>query len=271
MHRFPAADPAAPPGAMLPAPFRVADKRQDTHDTWTLTLEPVDADLPAFAPGQFAMLYAHGVGEVPISLSAAPHVHTIRAVGAVTQTLCRSEPGDVIGVRGPFGTPWPLDACAGRDVVIAAGGIGLAPLRPAIHAALRAARRVAVIYGARGPDELLYRDELGDWDAAVTVDAAGSDWRGRVGLVTTLVPPLDIDSSEAVAFVVGPEVMMRFTVQALRDHGISSDRIWISMERNMQCGVGHCGHCQLGPLFICKDGPVLRQDRIEPWLGVREL
>ena len=271
MHRFQAAEPAAPASAMVPLPYRVAAKSQDTHDTWTLELEAVDGELPEFTPGQFAMLYAHGVGEVPISLSGAPHVHTIRAVGPVTQTLCRSEPGDVLGVRGPFGTAWPLGACAGRDVVIVAGGIGLAPLRPAIRHAVRAGGRVAVLYGARAPEEILYGDELEEWGAAVTVDAAGTGWRGRVGLVTTLIPDLDIDPAEAVALVVGPEVMMRFTVQALRDRGIAADRIWISMERNMQCGVGHCGHCQLGPLFICKDGPVFRQDAIEPWLGIREL
>ena len=263
---------------MLPVPHRVAHKRQDTHDTWTLTLEPVGEALPAFAPGQFAMLYAAGVGEVPISLSAAPLVHTIRAVGPVTETICRAERGDLLGVRGPFGAAWPLDEHEGYDVVVVAGGIGLAPLRPAIRHVLDHRDRfgrLVVLYGAREPRELLYDDERGKWDVSaevgVSVDTAGPDWRGRVGVVTTLIPRAGFDPQQAVAFVVGPEVMMRFTVTALQDRGVSADRIHISMERNMQCGVGHCGHCQLGPLFICKDGPVFRQDRIEPWLGIRDL
>jgi NAD(P)H-flavin reductase len=263
----------------------VAATRQETHDTWTLTLEPDGgAALPAFAPGQFAMLYAFGAGEVPISLSAAGRdgalVHTVRSVGAITARICALRPGDAVGVRGPYGTPWPLAAAAGRDVVVVAGGIGLAPVRPVIHALADHRDRygsVSVLYGGRSPEELLYGDEVQAWAARgdisveVIVDAAGADWRGRVGLVTKLVPLMTADPASAIAMMCGPEPMMRFTAAALRDRGMATESIWVSLERSMKCGVGHCGHCQLGPLFVCKDGPVVRHDVAAPLMAVREL
>ena len=269
----------------LPIAFRVADKRQETGDTWTLWLEPADgAAIDRFAPGQFAMLYAFGVGEAPISVSSiggdGAVVHTVRAVGAVTNAICSAQPGDVLGVRGPFGTAWPLAEAEGRDVVVVAGGIGLAPLRPVIHELLAHRDRygaVCILYGGRTPAELLYPGELESWrgrfdvDVDVTVDVAEADWRGRVGLVTRLIAPAVFDAASAVAMVCGPEVMMRFVALALQDRGMSDDRIWLSLERSMTCATGHCGHCQLGPLFICKDGPVLRRDVVEPLMRVAEL
>jgi NAD(P)H-flavin reductase len=280
-----AAEPLAQPAAMTPLSHRVVSKRQETHDTWTLELEPEDRALAPFAPGQFGMLLAPGVGEVPISISGdltrpGPLVHTIRAVGPVTQTVCAAEPGDAIGVRGPFGTSWPVREHEGADLLVIAGGIGLAPVRPVIYHALANLDRYArlvLLYGAREPVDLLYTDELEDWGArdrvevAVTVDAAGRDWNGPVGVVTKLIGRAGFDPANAVAMVVGPEVMMRFTVESLRENGVRPESIYISMERNMQCAVGHCGHCQLGPLFICKDGPVFRHDRVERWLRIREL
>ncbi len=231
------------------------------------------------------MLYAFGVGEVPISTSGAPNAggeltHTIRAVGPVTTALCAAEPGDVLGVRGPFGTTWPLEQAAGGDLVVIAGGIGLAPVRPAVYHAL--AHRddygaVGLLVGARTPSDLLYVPELEQWRArfdlevGVTVDSAAGDWHGRVGVVTRLIPGAAFDPATATALVVGPEIMMRFTVAALLERGVPKERIYISMERNMRCGVGHCGHCQLGPLLICRDGPVFRYDEIEPLMEVREL
>jgi NAD(P)H-flavin reductase len=278
------ASSAVPLGALTPVPYRVVERSRETVDTWTLELEPLrTAIVPR--PGQFDMLYAFGVGEVPISTSGPPGregplTHTIRAVGAVTQRLCAAEPGSVLGVRGPFGTPWPLDEAVGGDLVIVAGGIGLAPLRPAVQEVL--ARReafgsVSLLVGARSPDDLLFVHDLEHWrgrfdlDVEVTVDAAGADWRGRVGLVTTLLPRVEIDPDRTTALVCGPEIMMTFVARALHARGLPSERIWVSMERNMQCGLGHCGHCQLGPFLICRDGPVLRLDAVERFTEVREL
>lgn len=269
---------------MTPVPYRVVERRQETGDTWTLTLAPLDEPVRP-APGQFVMLYAFGVGEVPISTSGGPDpegrlTHTIRAVGAVSSALCAAGEGAVLGVRGPFGTTWPLAEALGRDLVVVAGGIGLAPLRPAFRAALAAREglgSLSLLIGARTPDDLLYPDEVASWrshldtEVLVTVDAATPAWRGRVGLVTTLVPAAPFDPATAVAFACGPEVMMTFVARALIERGVARDRIWISTERNMRCGLGHCGHCQLGPVLICRDGPVFRYDRVEPLLGVREL
>jgi NAD(P)H-flavin reductase len=271
---------------MLPLPWRVRRRLRETHDTFTLELSPVpDAPAAAFAPGQFNMLYVHGAGEVPISISGDPasgrgYVHTIRAVGGVTGVMQGLRKGDVLGLRGPFGTPWPLEAAEGGDLVIVAGGIGLAPLRPAVYRAMSHRRRygrVAVLYGTRTPADLLYARELGHWSARgdievrVTVDRGDEGWKGNVGVVTTLVPGAGFDPAKATALVCGPELMMRFAVLSLRGRGVAPDRIYVSMERNMKCAVGFCGHCQYGPAFVCKDGPVFRFDRIERTFGMREL
>ena len=267
---------------LAPSPFRVVRRARETADTWTLVLEPAGGVALEPAPGQFTMLYAFGIGEVPISVSGLGErlVHTVRAVGAVTQAICAARSGGVLGVRGPYGNEWPLNAAEGADVVVVAGGIGLAPLRPAIHHVLAHRGdygRACLLYGGRTPADLLYRRELERWrsrldvDVDVTVDAAGSDWRGNVGLVTKLIPRADFDPASAVALVCGPETMMRFAARALLDRGLPPDRLYVSMERNMRCGVGLCGHCQLGPTLICRDGPVYRYDVIEPLLGVREL
>lgn len=279
------AEPAAlARGSMTPLPYVVARRRRENHDNWTLELEPVAEAIEPIGPGQFDMLYAFGVGEVPISTSGEPGaerlVHTIRAVGAVTQALCATGPGGVVGVRGPFGNRWPLDEAHGRDLVLLGGGVGLPPLRPVVYHAL--AHRpdfgeLVLLYGGRTPRDLLFGKELERWrgrldmSVEVTVDAAASDWRGQVGVVTKLVPAARFDPANAVAFVVGPEIMMRFSALALLDRGIPADRIWISMERTMRCGVGLCGHCQLGPTLVCRDGPVYRWDEIAPLLEVREL
>jgi anaerobic sulfite reductase subunit B len=270
-------------GAFVPEPFRVAGRRQDTADTWTLTLEPL-VDGFAAEPGQFAMVYAFGIGEVPLSLSGPPVragdavVLTVRAVGAVTEAICGAEPGAVLGLRGPLGNSWPVADAAGGDVVVVAGGIGLAPLRGAVLHALRHRERygsVCVLYGARTPADLLYTDELVGWGAEatveVTVDVAGAEWMGRVGVVPQLVERAPFEPEETTAFVCGPEVMMHFTVEALRARGVPDERIVLSLERDMRCGVGLCGHCQLGPTLICRDGPVYTQAEAGRLLEVREL
>jgi NAD(P)H-flavin reductase len=279
-----AAEPTAPaPGAMAPRPFRVVRRCRETSDTWTLELEPAAGPPLEVGPGQFTMLYAFGIGEVPISVSGdagGPLVHTVRNVGAVTAAICGSRPGAVLGVRGPFGNSWPVEESVGSDVVVVAGGIGLAPLRPAVYHVL--ARRsdygdVALLYGSRTPRDLLYRRELERWrgrldlQVDVTVDRAMEGWRGQVGVVPKLIGGARFDPESAVAMVVGPEIMMRFAAEALLARGVPAERIYVSMERDMKCGLGWCGHCQLGPTLICRDGPVYCWNEIGPLMEVREL
>ena len=277
------ADETMPEDWSVPWPLRVARVRRETGDVATLELTP--ASSFAFAAGQFNMLYVFGLGEVAISISGDPAkgdriVHTIRAVGAVSGALTRLRRDAVVGVRGPYGSAWPVAEAEGSDVVIIAGGLGLAPLRPAMYSVLGRRQhygRIILLYGARGPADILYRRELEAWrcrldiDIAVTVDHAGADWRGNVGVVPTLIPRISFDPHHAVALVCGPEIMMRFTIAALRDRGLAEDRIYLSMERNMKCAAGLCGRCQFGPHFICRDGPIFRFDRIAPVFGIREI
>jgi NAD(P)H-flavin reductase len=278
--------PAAEPDPMRPVPFVVRQNARETGDTFTLTLQPSGAPGPFhFAPGQFNMLYVFGVGEVPISISGDPArpellVHTIRAVGAATRALQKLQKGDLVGVRGPFGTAWPMEPAHGHDVVVVAGGIGLAPLRPALyHLLLHRVQygRLVLLCGARTPRDLLYARELREWrgrfdmEVDVTVDRATADWQGAVGVVTRLVERAPFDPGSAMAFVCGPEIMIRFAVMALQQRGVAARSVHVSMERNMKCAVGLCGHCQLGPLFVCRDGPVFRYDQTLPFFGMREV
>jgi NAD(P)H-flavin reductase len=270
---------------MVPVPHRVSRRVKETADTWTLELEPLGSDgAPEFAPGQFNMLYAFGNGEVPISISGPPSgdgslVHTIRDVGPVSRALCAAEVGEAIGVRGPFGNAWPLAEADGRDLVIVAGGLGLAPLRSAVLFAMASPgrfRSVFLLYGGREPDQLLYREEIGQWltgglRASLTVDSAGGAWLGEVGVVTKLIELAAFDPERTLALVCGPEAMMRFSARALAARGVGADRIHLSLERNMKCAITHCGRCQLGPTFICREGPVFRFSEIEHWFSVREL
>jgi NAD(P)H-flavin reductase len=272
---------------MRPEPFAVRHVMKETDDTFTLTLAPVagGAKSRPFAPGQFNMLYVFGVGEVPISISGDPAkpellVHTIRAVGATTRAMQGLQKGDWVGVRGPFGAAWPVDQAHGHDVVLIAGGIGLAPIRPALyHVLLHRALygRVVLLYGARTPRDLLYPKELREWRSRfdvvvdVTVDRTTTEWQGSVGVVTKMVQRSPFDPQSAMAFICGPEVMIRYAAQALQQRGAAESSIFVSMERNMKCAVGVCGHCQFGPFFVCKDGPVFRYDRIQRFFGMREV
>jgi NAD(P)H-flavin reductase len=271
---------------MLPALYRVRRVLRETDDTFTLELD-ADDDVPmrSFAPGQFNMLYVFGVGEVPISISGDPAhpetlVHTTRAVGTVTKAMRELKRGGVIGVRGPYGSSWPVDESAGNDIVIVAGGIGLAPLRPILYRVIAQRARygkVVLLYGTRTPDDILFKEDLKRWRARfdletyITVDRASGSWKGNVGVVTQLIPRAPFDPSSTTAFVCGPEVMMRYSLFELERRGVSVNDVWVSLERNMKCAVGHCGHCQFGPLFICKDGPVFRYDRVKDLLSIREL
>jgi NAD(P)H-flavin reductase len=271
---------------MRPRPFRVQRVVRENADTFTLALAPVAGTAPcAFAPGQFNMLYVFGVGEIPISISGDPRqpeafLHTTRVVGAVTKALCHLPRGAMVGLRGPFGRGWPVAEAAGQDVVLVAGGIGLAPLRPAVYELLANRDRygkVVLLYGTRSSEDLLYRRELERWrgrfdlEVHVTVDRALRDWRGHVGVVTLLVHRAPCDPDNTVAMVCGPEVMMRFAATELQKRGVARERLFLSMERNMKCAVGFCGHCQFGPRFICKDGPVVRFDAVHPWIEHREI
>jgi NAD(P)H-flavin reductase len=268
---------------MVPRPFRIERVWQDTHDTFTMELAP-DGGF-SFAPGQFNMLYAFGVGEAPVSISSDPgeksaFQHTTRVVGTVTKALKRLKKGDAVGIRGPFGASWPVAEAEGRDCLIMAGGIGLAPLRPVIYSVLahrKKYRRVAILYGTRTPEDILYARELKQWsgkfdlDVHVTVDRGGQNWRGNVGVVTTLISRAAFDPANSVAMLCGPEVMMRFSLIELQRRGVAADRLYVTMERNMKCAIGFCGHCQYGPKFICKDGPVFRYDRIAPVFAKAEV
>jgi NAD(P)H-flavin reductase len=273
-----------PPHPLAPSPFRVTSHVPETADTVTLELAPVEGGPPpTFRPGQFNMLYAFGLGEVAISVSGDPArrgelTHTLRGVGKISSALAGAAPGDVVGVRGPYGVGWP--EAEGRDVVLVGGGIGIAPLRPLLYHLLAHRERygrIEVIFGARTPKDLIYAAELRRWrertDARiqVTVDSAGREWYGDVGVVTQRLPDARFDPASTVAYLCGPEIMLRVMAQALEARGVPPSSVWLSMERNMKCAIGVCGHCQFGPEFICRDGPVFAYDRIERFLSVREL
>jgi NAD(P)H-flavin reductase len=264
------------PGAApwLPCFLRVRGVRDETALVRTIDIEKPTLGF-AFTPGQFNMLYAFGVGEVAISISGHPDdphlTHTIRAVGKVSEALARIEPGMQIGVRGPYGRPWPMQLCEGQDVLLIGGGIGLAPLRGALLHLRRHRQRfgkVACLIGGRSPDQLIYRDEIealersGDIQIEVTVDHAPADWDRHVGVVTDLLPRARVDPAKTVALLCGPELMLRFAADSIQDLGVPAERIFVSMERNMKCAIGHCGRCQLGPNYVCKDGPVFTWQRI---------
>jgi NAD(P)H-flavin reductase len=274
----------APAHPLVTAPCRVRRALRETHDTFSVELDV--SPSPRFQPGQFAMLYVFGVGEVPISYSGdpagdgRPTVHTTREVGPVTRAMARLRRGATLGVRGPYGRPWPIAEAGGEDVVLVAGGIGLAPLRPVIHA-ITARRgdfgRVVLLYGARSSADLLFRRDLDRWrtsgaiDVGITVDRGTPTWKGDIGVVTELIARTPFDPRRAIALICGPEIMMRFAAAALGVRGVPSGRIFLSLERNMKCAVGLCGRCQLGAAFVCKDGPVFSFDHAERLLAVREL
>jgi anaerobic sulfite reductase subunit B len=264
---------------MTPVPYRVRAHRRETADTVTLDLVPAAAPLPPFRPGQYAMLHAFGAGEIPLSVSGIDGNtlgHTVRAVGKVSEALCRAGVGDWIGARGPYGTSWQSPP-AGSDVLAVAGGIGLAPLKPLIEEVLGRSRelgKVSVLAGYRSPGEQLFLERLPVWrsrgDVLVTVDRPEPGWRGATGLVTALLDRADYRPERCAAYLCGPEVMMRATARELVRRGVRAERIQVSLERNMRCATGWCGHCQLGPVLVCRDGPVLGWDDAGALLAVPE-
>lgn len=271
---------------MTPWPYRIEKVIRETHDTFSLNVVPKDSSHSlTFNPGQFNMLYAFGVGEVPISISGPMPggqgmIHTIRDVGIVTGALHKLKKDQTVGLRGPYGSAWPIEESKGYDIVIMAGGIGLAPLRPALYALLEQRDKfgeIALLYGVRKPADLLFTKEFENWrgkygvQVKLTVDTADREWRGNVGVVNTLVQRANFDPTNTVAMICGPEVMMRFAVSELKRWEVPEDQIFITMERNMKCAVGFCGHCQFGPAFICKDGPIFRYDKVKQFFGIREV
>jgi NAD(P)H-flavin reductase len=266
---------------------RIVPETPESSTYW-MTWRDSDGDGYAFEPGQFNMLYLFGVGEVAISISSDPgHPerlgHTIRHVGRVTNAFRRLLPGDEVGIRGPFGRPWPLHEAEGGDLVVVAGGVGVCPVRPAIEKAMRNRdryHRLILLLGARTPDLLPYKDQLDEWvslmerlgvELHLTVDEAVGPWLYNVGVVTTLFPNAGIEPGRTTAFMCGPEIMMRFAGKGLLELGVPAERVWVSTERHMECGIRLCGHCQLGPYFVCSDGPVFRYDMIRELMEVREL
>lgn len=272
---------------LIPQPYRVLDKVEEAPGIWTLYVAPVDGALPDFEPAQVGMLGAFGVGEAAISISAAPesgdrHGYTIRRAGPITNALVDTPIDGLITIRGPFGEPWPLTDVDTTGLAIIAGGLGIAPLRAAIEAAIRDIGRfdhVGFVYGAKTPDDLVFLDDVDRWreagvDVALTVDAGDDDWAGSVALVPALLGAptgLDMQWADTTAFVCGPDVMMHFTAAKLLDLGVPAERIWLTLERNMQCGNGLCGHCQLGPFIVCRDGPVVNYAEIGRFHRIKEL
>ena len=276
------------PDSLAPLPFRLIEVKREIEGCATLIVEPESDEakkLCLFKPGQFHMLYNFGQNEVPISISGDPSksnrlVFTIMGVGTASRALVAMQPGMKIGLRGPFGSSWPIEKAVGKDVIIVAGGLGLAPVRPAMYSILNNRdlyNRVMLIYGARKPEMILYHEQLKGWmksmemNVGITVDSADKYWTGNVGLVTDLIKQASFSPTRTVAITCGPEVMMRFVAYALMDKGMPADQIYVSMERNMKCAVGMCGRCQYGPYFSCKDGPVFPFDAVEKLFKVREV
>jgi NAD(P)H-flavin reductase len=250
---------------------------------WLKFKDPAIQESYRFLPGQFNMIYLPGLGEAAISISSDSEDHsglghTIRFVGNVTRAVSRLKVGDEVGVRGPFGTSWPMREMEGRDIIIACGGVGLPPLRPAIYYILNHREKfgkVFLLYGARTPGDLLFPSEFEKWQEAgiqvqSTVDRADESWQGQVGVVPMLFYRFRMDAPNSIVLTCGPEIMIRYVVYEGLARRVPAEQIYVSLERNMKCGQGSCGHCQLGPYFICKDGPVFRFDKLQSFFNVEE-
>lgn len=267
----------------LPREAEVVRHTAESADTFTLQLRLTDGAPYRFSPGQFNMLYLFGGGEVPISIvtddaETGLLTHTIRSLGRITQGLARLRPGDRVGLRGPFGRGWPMVTAEGKDVVVVTGGLGCAPSVSIIHHVLAHPEdygHLNILQGVKHTDDLIWREQYAAWAALpeVTVllaaDVAGPDWQGHVGLVTALFEQLTLHPQRTIAMLCGPEIMMRAAADGLHFRGLPADAIYLSMERNMQCGVGHCGHCQTGAHFVCRDGPVFAWPEVRELLGTR--
>jgi NAD(P)H-flavin reductase len=259
----------------MPVPARILDMKDENFNTFTIRLRIEDETVRAayrWTPGQFNMLYVPGVGEAAISISSDPHKpteleHTIRVVGSVTRAIKRTGTGGMIGLRGPFGTSWPIEDIKGKNVVMVAGGIGLAPIRPMVYWLLHHrdhCKRVILLYGCRSPEDRVFSSELEDWelnsglDVLVTVDNATGNWTGPVGVVTHLLKRIRVDAKHTTVMVCGPKILNRVASWQFLQLHVRPEQVYVSLERNMNCGFGQCGHCQYGSKFVCRDGPVFR-------------
>ena len=273
---------------LLPHEAEIVDKWHEAREIFTFRFRFKDRNIRhsfRFRPGQFNMIYLFGSGEIPISIVSDPDDpecfdHTVRIVGNVTGVMATLEKGDVVGIRGPYGSSWPLEEARGKDVIIATGGLGCAPVVSVINYITQRRRdygALKILHGVKTPKDLLYQERFRAWRAYpntevyLTSDEAGRGWHYSVGMVTNLFNMIHIDNQKSILMMCGPEVMMHYAVRDLRSRGVAMDRLYVSMERNMQCALGFCGHCQYGPMFVCKDGPIFRYDRIEPFFGIREL
>ena len=265
-------------------PATIVEKIREAEDIHTYRLRLNDEDARRtfrFATGQFNMVYLFGIGEVAISIVSDPDEqeflgHTIRAVGRVTSAIARLQAGEILGVRGPFGQGWPLEESRGRDLVFVTGGLGCAPVVGAIEYIFRRREQygsVKILHGVKTPEDLLFRERFDSWrkqpetEVLLASGQPGKSWRDHVGVVTELFELVSINPTNTIVLMCGPEIMMRLGVPILMTRGIPATAIFLSLERHMECGVGLCGHCQMGPYFLCKDGPVMRYDRVAQWLG----
>ena len=265
-------------------PATIVEKIQDAEDLNTYRLRFVDEQVRQqfrFKAGQFNMVYLFGAGEVAISIVSDPDEpewldHTIRTVGRITKAIADLRKGDVLGIRGPFGQGWPLEEARGHDVVIVTGGLGCAPVVGAIEYIFRRREEygsIKILHGVKTPQDLLYRERFDSWrrfpdtEVLLTSDQPDKSWSYHVGVVTELFELVSIDPPKSIVLMCGPEIMMRLGVPILIRRGIPPAAIYVSLERHMECGIGLCGHCQMGPYFVCKDGPVMRYDRVAQWLG----
>jgi len=262
--------------------------KKETRDTASYALRIRDKEVARayrFRPGQFNMIHVPGIGEAAISISSAPGdhdlLHTIRTAGDVTTVMSGLGPGVGVGLRGPFGVAWPLEETEDRDLLIIAGGVGIAPLRSVIRHIYRSQKRRQgrniILYGAKTPKDVIFRDEFPRYrdmmEIHLAVDKSDPEeyWKGSVGLVTDLLDAVSFSPLNSTTFICGPEIMMAASVRRLLRRGVPGEKIFLSMERNMNCGTGICGHCMFGPKFVCRDGPVFRYTDIERFVPVKEV
>jgi sulfhydrogenase subunit gamma (sulfur reductase) len=269
------------PSPYLPYSAKIVERIQESPTVFTLRLQFTDPQIHKnyrFQPGQFNMVYLHGVGEVAISINSDPrqtdlYDHTIRAVGRVTRGLAQLKKNDYVGIRGPYGRGWPIDKARNKDIIIITGGLGCAPVVMVINYIMqRRAQfgRLSILQGVKHSDDLIFRDYYNIWSKLPSTqikfaaDSCAADWQGYHGHATDLIKDMPFDKQNTLAMICGPEIMMHVAVLELKQQGIAEDCIYLNMERNMQCAIKHCGHCQYGGRFVCQDGPVFSYREIKP-------